>query len=147
MARAERTYLRIYYIDLQRDYPQIWFDSTALATWVRLLARMDQSWPAAPELPAGTKRADLDKLTGCGLVVLNGHGTYLLRGYEAERGRRHAAATKAADARWNASERNAHAHADASPNAMRTHANGTSERNAKVMPKPNPNPNTKDSQG
>lgn len=142
MARADRTYVRIYYIDLQRDYPQVWFDPTALATWIRLLTRMDQSWPAAPELPTGVRKADLGILTSCGLVALNGHGTYLLKGYEAERGRRHAAAKTGAEARWKSSERNA----NASPDALRSQSEGISERNAKSLPKPNPNPKPKDSQ-
>ena len=146
MARAERSYVRVYYIDLQRDYPQVWFDPGGLSTWLRLLVRADQSWPAAPELPAGTRKADLGLLTSCGLVSLNGHGTYLLKGYEAERGRRQAVATKAAGARWKDHESNADTHADAhanaSPDAMRTQRERTSERSTKSMPKPNPKPST-----
>lgn len=97
--KADRHYVRVYDDDLRRDYPSIWNDDRALATWLRLLSIADKMWPTAPELPRSAKAGPLAALTSCGLVERDGH-TYRIRGLDVERAKRAAQARGAADARW-----------------------------------------------
>ena len=50
-AKPDRRYVRVYDDDLRRDYPKVWHDDRALATWLRLLSIADKMWPTIPELP------------------------------------------------------------------------------------------------
>lgn len=95
VSRVERPFVRIYYVDLQRDYRQILYDPTAFSTYVRLLILADQAWPAMPVLPKAVRRADLAMLTTCGLIATDELGIYTVKGYHKERAER---AKKAADA-------------------------------------------------
>lgn len=96
----QRKFVRVYYVDLQRDYPAIFFDPTALSTWLRLLIVSDQTWPSQPVLPAAVRRADLDKLTKAGLVRVGDNRVYRLKGYDQERGDRQEKARRGARKRW-----------------------------------------------
>ena len=51
----DRKYVRVYYNDMIRDYPEVWADDAQLATWLRLLATADPMWPTPPELPRSVK--------------------------------------------------------------------------------------------
>jgi hypothetical protein len=97
---AGRPFVRVYYIDLQRDYPDVWHDHGALAALVRLLALADQSWPIVPELPSSVRKADLKRLVDASLVVLEAHGRYRVKGYEVERTARQDHAASAALSRY-----------------------------------------------
>jgi len=99
VALAKRRFVRVYYVDLERDYPAIFYDPTALSTWVRLLVASDKAWPTIAELPGALRRADLAKLTECGLLEIHEHRRYTLRGYVKERSERQALARKAVNAR------------------------------------------------
>jgi hypothetical protein len=95
-----RPFARIYYADLQRDYPDIWFDHGALGAWVRLLAIADQSWPVPGELPSSVRKADVKRLADASLIVLEGHGRYRIKGYEKERVARQEHASAAAQGKY-----------------------------------------------
>lgn len=96
MSRVQRKFVRVYYVDLKRDYPDIWYDATACHTWLRLLVAADESWPSIPELPPAIRRADTDKLVRCGLLEVLPGRRYHLKGYVTERTDRQEKARKAA---------------------------------------------------
>lgn len=96
----DRKYVRVYYNDLIRDYPDVWSDNDALATWLRMLATADPMWPTPPELPRSVKARPLASLTGCGLVARVGQDRFSLKGLDAERIKRQDAARNAAALRW-----------------------------------------------
>lgn len=98
--RATRRFVRVYYIDLERDYPQIVSDDGAYATWLRLLVAADKVWPTTPELPKSVKAGPLGRLVASGLVSLLPRHTFSIRGYETERGARQESARNAAALRW-----------------------------------------------
>ena len=101
MADRGRPFARVYYRDLKQDYPQVYFDPTALAAYVRLLVEAEVAYPSDPILPKAVRRADLELLTNCGLVIrLNGHEQYQVKGYRVEREQRSEHAKKGADGRW-----------------------------------------------
>ena len=139
MPRTARPYARVYYVDLQRDYPQVWFDPTALGTWLRMLVLADQAWPTMPELPRALRRADLEILTGCGLVILEPNHRYRIKGYELERTQRQAHAQAAAAGRWNGHDEDSAGNARRSPRGTPP---GNAPSNAQVMPRPNPSTET-----
>lgn len=96
----DRRYVRVYYNDLQADYPAIYRDHALLGAWVRLLVIAESMWPTPPELPGWAKGRLLRPLVDCGLVVLVPPHHYELRGHTAERSRRQDAARRGGRARW-----------------------------------------------
>lgn len=100
MADNDRKYVRVYYNDLIRDYPEVWSDNDQLATWLRLLATADPMWPTPPELPRSVKARALGRLVDASLVSTVADGRYRMKGMEAERTRRGDAARNAAAMRW-----------------------------------------------
>ena len=100
MSDVKRRFIRIYYTDLQRDYPEVWFDPTCLATYNRLLALADAAYPANPELYRAVRRADLALLEKVGLVTLLDHGLYAMKGYEKERSERSEKARQSVSSRY-----------------------------------------------
>lgn len=90
-----RRYARVYFDDLERDHPEIWFDPTCLSTWLRLLSLSEKSWPTMPELPRSVRRADLEKLVRSGMLELLDNHRFVLRGWLKEREER---SSKAIDA-------------------------------------------------
>lgn len=88
MSRAQRPFVRIYYVDLQRDYHAVLYDPTALATYTRLLIIADQAWPAKPVLPKAVRQADLKMLAVGDLVTVGEHDTYTIKGYHKDRAAR-----------------------------------------------------------
>lgn len=107
----ERRWARVYYDDLKRDYPDVWRDNDALASWLRLLVIAEVAWPSEPELPRSINHRILSKLVDAGLIATGPDYTFAVRGHNAERSDRNASALAGANARWNA---NAHANASAS---------------------------------
>lgn len=119
-----RPYVRVYYEDLERDYPEIFDDDAAVAAWLRLLVIVDKMWPVRPELPASVRGRTLALLTKSKLVTLVPPRHYRIRGYEAERLDRQEKAQRAATKRWQSgsnarSNADAHAHAYADAHARR----------------------------
>ena len=100
MPPEDRKYVRVYHDDLIRDYPQVYDNDALLAAWLRLLVVADAMWPTPPELPRSVRARPLARLTEIGLVIpLSGH-RYRIRGLDAERTKRQAAARNAAAQRW-----------------------------------------------
>ena len=115
-----RPFVRVYHEDLMRDYPAIYSDDSALALWLRLLVIADKMWPSLPELPRSAKGRAMVLLTQSKLVTTVPPNYYRIRGYESERQSRQDAARIGAAKRWHGkgnAESNAHAFADALPNA------------------------------
>ena len=125
MARVDRRYARLYFDDLQRDYPAIWADDVAFATWVRLLAGAEASWPSPAILPRSTKGRVLRCLVDATLIEVDGD-TYRVKGLDAERTARQTSGRRGANARWGA-DADAFAHANASANG---HANASPNADA-----------------
>lgn len=95
-----RPYARIYFQDLQRDYPEVWNDPAALGTYVQLLGLSEAVWPGEPDLPRSVRARSLAILTGGrGLVSVVGH-SFRIKGFHVERTRRQDAARDAAAKRW-----------------------------------------------
>ena len=117
MTRTQRKYARFYYDDFITEFPEVYADDAAFATWWRLLVVAEKMWPTPPELPRHVKAAPLRRLTACGLVLLVDHDRYRIRGLDAERSHRSGAGKAGADARWG-SDGNADRNANASANAM-----------------------------
>jgi len=113
--RSDRRYVRVYDDDLRRDYPEVWTDDRALATWLRLLSVADKMWPTLPEIPRYIKAAPLAVLVNCGLVEALPAHCYRIRGHDVERTARSNAARNAAAGRW--------------------HSEGTADGNAAPMPR------------
>jgi len=96
----DRKYVRVYYNDLIRDYPDVWADDAALATWLRMLATADPMWPTPPELPRSVRPRPMASLTSSSLVETLPSGRYRMKGLDAERGKRQQSARNAAALRW-----------------------------------------------
>ncbi len=118
MAKSD-PYSRIYWRFID-EYPAIYDDELALATWVKLLILADGTYPSAAPLPRWVDDSPLSLLVDAGLVIMEGQ-RYRIKGLEAERARRSEQGIAGANARWTQYER-------ITP-AMRTH----SERNGNAM--------------
>jgi hypothetical protein len=102
---ADRPYSRIYYVDLQRDYADVWHDDAALATYIRLLTVAEAMWPALPEVPRSARPRPLRVLVDAGLVLTIARGPYYrIKGMDAERTARSSAASHAARIRHGTAE-------------------------------------------
>lgn len=110
----DRKYVRVYYNDLIRDYPEVWGDDAALATWLRMLATADPMWPTPPELSRSVKASPLRRLEAAGLVERLPANRYRMKGMEAERAMRSQSARNAAAVRWQG-DRTPRPDADAMP--------------------------------
>lgn len=109
---ASRPFVRVYHDDFMLDYPEVWADDAALATWLRLLVLADKLWPTPPELPRSAKGHGLAILLKAGLVEKASEHAYRIKGYARERQSRQDAARNAAASRW----------------AMQTHSDGHAPR-------------------
>lgn len=94
-----RRFARVYYDDLERDYPGLFYDPTTLSTWLRLLILSEKAWPALPELPRAARRADLEKLVSLGILEHLDHSRFALRGWVKDREVRAAHGRKAVGSR------------------------------------------------
>lgn len=102
---GRRRFVRLYYDDLEQEFPEVFFDPTAAWTYARLLMGADKAWPSLPELPKAVRRADMRLLTAVGpsgqaLVTLCENGRYSVLGYAKDRMAREAHAKRAASGRW-----------------------------------------------
>lgn len=93
-----RRHARFYYDDFLREYPDVYADNDAFATWMRLLVVSEQTWPLPPELPRSVKGRGLQMLVDAGLVALGPKYTFAVLGHDKERSRRHGAAIAGATA-------------------------------------------------
>lgn len=133
MTRPEiRKFARIYYQEFKRDYPDIYADDLAWATWTKLLVGSEEAWPAMPELPRSIKSRPLRTLVERGLVTVTGH-TYVLKGWVAERSKRQESARIAAAKRWD-SDSNADAQPDAMPSTSTRQRTSTKEAEQERRP-------------
>lgn len=114
MTKPVRKFARVYYDDLQREFPEVWADDALLATWLRLLVVAEKHWPTLPEVPRSVRPRALARLASTGLVLLTDPHCYRIRGLDAERTRRQDAARNAAGKRWD-SDSNAEGNASAMP--------------------------------
>lgn len=96
----DRKYVRVYYNDLIRDYPDVWDDDAQLATWLRMLSTADPLWPTPPELPRSVKARPLAALVNASLVETLPRQRFRMKGMDAERTKRADAARNAAASRW-----------------------------------------------
>ena len=123
MPTEDRKYVRVYYNDLIRDYPEVWADNDLLATWLRLLSTADPMWPTPPEVPRSAKPSHLSKLVTSTLVE-ESMGRFRMKGLDAERTSRQDAARNAAAKRWHSE---GIAPTDASPMPKRIRAEQTKD--------------------
>lgn len=103
MSRVDRRYLRVYFDDLERDHPDVWYDPTCLSTFVRLLALSEKAWPTMPEIPVSVRRADLAKLVAAGMIEYLPNHRFVLKGWVTERGHRAKVARENVDKRHSGS--------------------------------------------
>lgn len=124
-------YSRLYH-RFSQEFPEVWSDDRALATWTRLLMLADASWPMHPPLPRSVKPRVLGVLSE--LVLVTGE-TYTIRGLDAERNRRRDAARTGAAKRWQ-SDGNANAYANAYATAMPRRERDEKSKDEKETPPP-----------
>lgn len=89
----DRRYARIYYDDLEREYPEVWRDPVLRGDYTLLLSIADRSWPSSPEVPRMARPKAVKRLVELGLVISEPPFHYRCRGMDKEREerRRHAA--------------------------------------------------------
>lgn len=114
-------YSRLYH-KFSREFPTVYADDAALASWVRLLLVADASWPMRPPVPRSVKARPLAVLVKLGLVILDGDN-YTVLGLDAERTRRRESARIGAAQRWQ-NDRNANADATGMPRRDETRRTG-----------------------
>lgn len=129
--RDERQYVRVYYEQLEEEFPLVWRDAALRGDWLLLLARADKMYPAAPELPRAVCQDSIDRLVAAKILKVLDDFRYQVRGYAKARAARQATARAAADVRWGNSTGNADASASAPAPAMPS-----------PSPRPNPRPVT-----
>jgi len=54
--------VRVYYTDLERDYPEVYRDPTLLGAYVQLLALTDKAYPNDAVLPRDLRTSLVDRL-------------------------------------------------------------------------------------
>jgi hypothetical protein len=126
MSNAARPFVRVYHDDLMHDYPEVWADDAALATWLRLLVLTDKMWPTPPELPRSAKGRGLAKLVDSGLVQVVSEHAFRIKGYATERAMRQQSARNAAASRWQ-SEGHAGRTSSTEYRSPKTNTEGTSK--------------------
>lgn len=99
---SDRRYARIYYDDLEREYPEVWRDPVLRGDYTLLLAVADRAWPASPEVPRMARPKAVRRLGELGLILLEPPYHYRCRGMDKHREQRrqqaaHAARTRHAD--------------------------------------------------
>jgi hypothetical protein len=127
-AHRPRFFARVYADDLEREFPEVWNDPHLYWTWSRLLVVAEKMWPTLPEVPRFLKPRHVKRLAELGIVIIVPPHWYKVRGLDAERERRAAAARNDADG-------NAAGNAGASPPAM--HSPSRTGPSQPVIP-PNP---------
>jgi hypothetical protein len=108
---SDRRYARIYYDDLEREYPEVWRDPILRGDYTLLLAVADRAWPASPEVPRGARPKAVRRLGELGLIVLEPPYHYRCRGMDKHREERRKQASHAAAVKY------ANRTADSTPNS------------------------------
>lgn len=103
MSAPVRRYARFYYGEFIRDYPQVYGDDAAFASFMRLLSTAEAMYPASPELPRSVRPKGLRALVEAGLVTVTGVH-YTMKGFKAERTQRSQSASQNATLRWERSK-------------------------------------------
>jgi len=132
----EDPYSRLYW-RLADEYPDVWDDDAAMATYARLLVSADGAWPAAAAVPVGVKSKAWALLTAgdSPLVIPEPHGKrYRIRGLDKHRQGRSDAARIAAGKRWRNADSNADSNAGAQQRAM--HIPSRAEPSRDIPPTP-----------
>lgn len=96
---ADGPFSRVYYVDLEENFRQVWEDDAALAVYVRLLSVAEAMWPAIPEVPRSARNAIVKQLIEAGLIIPVPPYRYRVRGLDAARNARSTAARIAANVR------------------------------------------------
>lgn len=96
---AEGPFSRVYYVDLEENFRQVWDDDVALAVYVRLLSVAEAMWPAIPEVPRSARNAVVKQLIEAGLVIPVPPYRFRILGLDAARSARRSAASYAANIR------------------------------------------------
>lgn len=115
-----RPFARLYYVDLRRDYPEVWKDNDLFATYSRLLSLADATWPVVPEVPRSEKRPHVERLIATSLVQMVSEFGYQIKGFDAERSARSNAASTAARIGWASRRADAPAYARAMPTPVQS---------------------------
>lgn len=122
---AEGRFIFVYHEDLQQNYPALWDDNAALATWLRLFALADKQWPSPAEMPRAAKASIVKRLVEYGLIFPEPNHRYRVRGLDTQRQRRSEQAKAAAAARYADSSALSSADGSSTGNASRARASGT----------------------
>jgi hypothetical protein len=97
---TDRRYARIYYDELEREFPDVWRDPVLRGEYTLLLAVADRAWPASPEVPRLARSAAVRRLAEAGLIFLEEPYHYRCRGMDKERSARRERAAHAAGVRY-----------------------------------------------
>lgn len=97
---TDRRYARIYYDDLEREYPDVWRDPVLRGDYTLLLAVADRAWPASPEVPRLARPKAVKRLAELGLILLEPPYHYRCRGMDKHREERRRQAAHAASVRY-----------------------------------------------
>jgi hypothetical protein len=95
VSRARRRFARVYYDELERDYPQLYYSADLGWSWLRLLVLCEKAWPSLPELPRWLRIKDYRRLVELGALIPEAQHRFTIKGWVKEREDR---ATKAREA-------------------------------------------------
>lgn len=116
--RHERHYARVYYDDLEREFPEVWRDAVLRGDYILMLVAAERAWPASPEVPRLARPRSVKRLAELELIYPEPPFHYRARGLDKERERRSEAARNAASTRWRNAERSADSSAVRTADAM-----------------------------
>jgi len=131
-AMAEGPFVKLYHVDLENNFPDVYHDARLLGTLVQLLAVADAMWPKLPEVPRSVRKADVKALEKVGLLTQIPPYQYRIRGLDADRTRRADAGRNAASKRWADAGRNAAGNTASIPNRGRDSIKPESETEAEA---------------
>ncbi len=127
MAYGGRRHSRVFF-DIAAEYPAVYADDGAFATWVRLLMIADGLWPVPAVLPRSVQQEPLETLVTAGLISVSGDH-FEVKGLHKMRQAEHEQQAANAKKRWE-SERNATASATAPTPVMPSKAKQSKQSRA-----------------
>lgn len=98
MAYAKRRFVSVFY-DIASEYPAVYKNDTALATWLRLLMTADAIWPAPASIPRSANEDAIALLSQAGLLTIDGD-EYVVKGLDKLRRAMSDKGRAGAEARW-----------------------------------------------
>lgn len=128
-------FARVYFDQMATDCPSVLADAVLLGSWVQLLIKAEQSWPAPADLPRSIPDDVVKTLFTLNLISFDGTDGFRIRGMNAERTRRADAGRSAAQSRWEMRSASGTPMRAASGTPMRS-ASGTKMPSSKPKPKP-----------